>query len=65
MTYALDKQNAIFLGVCAGFARMTNTDALWWRLGAVLATLAGFGSPVIIYLLIGWLAQPREPRFDA
>jgi len=29
MSFALDKRNAIFLGVCAGFAKMTNTDALW------------------------------------
>ena len=65
MSYALDKQNGMFLGVCAGFARMSNTDPLWWRLGAALATLAGFGSPVILYLLIGWLAQPRAPRIDA
>ena len=38
MSYALDKQNGMFLGVCAGFARMSNTDPLWWRLGAALAT---------------------------
>lgn len=57
MSFALDKRNAIFLGVCAGFARMTNTDALWWRLGAVVGTV--FGLLPIIYLLVAWLAQPR------
>ena len=59
MSFALDKRNAIFLGVCAGFAKMTNTDALWWRLGAVVGTVVGFGLLPIIYLLIAWLAQPR------
>ena len=59
MRFALDKRNAIFLGVCAGFAKMTNTDALWWRLGAVVGTIVGFGILPILYLLIAWLAQPR------
>lgn len=59
MSFALDKRNAIFLGVCAGFARMTKTDALLWRLGAVIGTIVGFGILPIIYLLIAWLAQPR------
>lgn len=59
MSFALDKRNAIFLGVCAGVAKMTNTDALWWRLGAVVGTVVGFGLLPIIYLLIAWLAQPR------
>jgi hypothetical protein len=38
---------------------MTSTDALWWRLGAVVGTIVGFGLLPIIYLLIAWLAQPR------
>ncbi|MBA4759268.1 PspC domain-containing protein [Sphingosinicella sp.] len=59
MSFALDKKNAIFLGVCAGFAKMTRTDVLWWRLGAVFGTIVGFGILPIIYLLIAWLAQPR------
>jgi phage shock protein C len=59
MSFALDKRNAIFLGVCAGFAKMTGTDALWWRLGAVVGTIVGFGLLPILYLLIAWLAQPR------
>jgi phage shock protein C len=65
MSFAVDKTNAIFLGVCAGFARMTNSDALWWRLGAVVGTIVGFGILPIVYLLIAWLAQPRAPRIDA
>jgi phage shock protein C len=57
--YQLDKSNAVFMGVCAGFARMTNTDPLWWRIGTVIGTVLGFGLLPILYLLIGWLAQPR------
>jgi phage shock protein C len=57
--YELDKSNSVFMGVCAGFARITSTDPLWWRIGAVIGTFLGFGLLPIIYLLIGWLAQPR------
>ncbi len=59
MTYTLDKTNALFLGLCAGFAKMTGTDPLWWRLGAAVGTLFGFVLLPVIYLLIAWLAQPK------
>jgi phage shock protein C len=59
-SYALDKSNAMLLGVCAGLARTTGLDRLVIRLGAVAATLLLFGPVAIIaYILTAWLAQSR------
>lgn len=63
--FELDKENGKLLGVCAGFAKLTGTDALWWRLGAVAGTILGAGILPIIYVLIGWLAQPATTQYDA
>lgn len=63
--FELDKTNGMLLGVCAGFAKMTNTEVLWWRLGAVVGTIIGFGILPIVYVLIGWLAQPKVNQIDA
>lgn len=58
--YALDKPNAKLLGVCAGLARSTGTDALVIRLGVVLATLFLLGPVAILaYILTAWLAEGR------
>ena len=53
----LDKSNGKFLGVCAGIANYFDMDALWIRQGFVAATLIGFGSPVLIYLVIALVAN--------
>ena len=63
--FELDKQGGKLLGVCAGLANLTNTEALWWRVGAVLGTVLGAGILPIIYVLIGWLAQPATHQVDA
>src|SRR3546814_1004668 len=56
----LDKQNAKWMGVCAGIADYTGIDVLWVRIGAVLITLMGaFPWTVIAYFLAAWLAQPK------
>ncbi len=57
--FTLDKQNGKFLGVCAGLADYTGTDTVWWRVGFVAATLLGLGAPVLIYLVIGLVADAR------
>lgn len=58
-SYALDKSNSKFLGVCAGLSRSTGWDPLLIRVGAVAATL--FFGPVapILYLATGLLAETR------
>src|SRR3546814_5650078 len=50
--FYLDKQNAKWMGVCAGIADYTGIDVLWVRIGAVLITLMGaFPWTVIAYFL--------------
>lgn len=56
-SFALDKQQAKFLGVCSGIARSLNVDPLWVRLAFVVSVLAGFGLPVLLYFVIALLAQ--------
>jgi|JI10StandDraft_1071094.scaffolds.fasta_scaffold06713_22 phage shock protein C len=55
-SFALDKSNARFLGVCAGIANYTGWDVTWVRVATAVLTLAGFGSVLLIYLVIAWLA---------
>ncbi|WP_121118577.1 PspC domain-containing protein [Croceibacterium ferulae] len=53
----LDKANGKLLGVCAGLASRFEVDAIWVRLLFVAGTLVGFGSFILIYLLIALLAK--------
>lgn len=48
----LDKTNKKILGVCAGLANWTGMDAMIVRLVFAVATLVGFGSPILIYILL-------------
>lgn len=58
--FYIDKQNAKWLGVCAGIADYTGIDVLWIRIGTVLVTLMGaFPWTLIAYLLAAWFAQPK------
>lgn len=58
--FQLDKSAAKIAGVCAGIANRTGIDVLWVRVAAVAATLLGSGLPIIGYLVIAVLAQPRS-----
>ena len=51
----LDKSNKKLLGVCAGLANWSGIDLLIVRLLFVAATLIGFGSPIIIYILLAMI----------
>jgi phage shock protein PspC (stress-responsive transcriptional regulator) len=53
-----DMDNKILGGVCAGFGHYTGIDALWIRLALVLITISGFGSPILIYILL-WVLVPK------
>lgn len=58
--FYLDKQNAKWMGVCAGIADYTGIDVLWVRIGAVLVTLMGaFPWTLIAYFLAAWMADPK------
>ena len=47
-------------GVCGGLAEYSGIDALLWRAGLVVLTLAG-GSGVLLYLVL-WVLMPAGPR---
>lgn len=51
----LDKSNKKILGVCAGLANWTGVDAMIVRLIFAVATLVGFGSPILIYILLAMI----------
>lgn len=55
--FALDKANAKLMGVCSGIANWANIDVTMVRILWVLAVLLGFGSPILIYILIGLIAD--------
>jgi phage shock protein C len=49
---ALNKANKKILGVCAGLSDWSGIDPLLMRVLFVIATLIGFGSPVLIYIIL-------------
>lgn len=53
----LDKANGKLMGVCAGLANRFDVDPIWVRLLFVVGTLVGFGSFILLYLLIALLAK--------
>lgn len=57
--FTLDKANGKIMGVCAGLADYTGIETIWIRVGFVAAALLGAGSPVLIYLIIGLIADRR------
>lgn len=52
-----DPEDAMLGGVCSGLASYFHTDRVWFRLGFVIAAIAGFGAPVLIYILL-WIVLP-------
>lgn len=57
--FRLDKSNGKLMGVCAGIANYTGIETVWIRVTFAAATLIGFGSPVLIYLVIGLVADSQ------
>ena len=55
-----DKVNGKFLGVSAGLADYTGIDAIWIRLGFLVATIT-MGWPILIYIAMGMMA-PNKPE---
>ncbi len=51
----LDKANKKILGVCAGLANWAGMDPMIVRLIFAVATLIGFGSPILIYILLAMI----------
>ncbi len=55
--FRLDKGNSKVFGVGAGSGNYFGIDTMLVRVGFVLATVLGFGSPVLIYLAIALIAD--------
>ncbi|UYV15320.1 PspC domain-containing protein [Porphyrobacter sp. ULC335] len=55
--FRLDKADGKVFGVCAGIGNYFGVDTMLVRVGFVLATLLGFGSPVLIYLAVALIAD--------
>lgn len=55
--FRLDKVNGKVMGVCSGIADYFNIDVTLVRVAFALGTLLGFGSAVLVYLLIGLIAD--------
>jgi phage shock protein C len=58
--FYIDKQNAKWLGVCAGIADFTGFDVTIIRIMTVIATFGTFPAGLFIYWLIAWMA-PAKP----
>jgi phage shock protein C len=55
--FLLNKSEGKIMGVCAGIADYFRWDVTLVRVGFVLAAVCGFGSPILLYLLIGLIAR--------
>ncbi|MBP6039297.1 MAG: PspC domain-containing protein [Flavobacterium sp.] len=47
-----DKENGIISGVASGFGHYLKIDPVWIRLLFVIIVVAGFGSPILIYVIL-------------
>ena len=54
--FLVNKTEGKLMGVCAGIANYFGWDVTLIRIAFVVAAVCGFGSPVLIYLLVGVLA---------
>lgn len=55
--FRLDKVRGKVMGVCAGIANYFNVDVTLVRVAFGLATVLGFGTAIVVYLLIGLIAD--------
>ena len=55
--FRLGKGNAKFMGVCSGIADFFGWDVNLVRVGFALGTIFGFGSLLVVYLVIGLIAD--------
>ena len=64
--FYLDKDNAKWLGVCAGIADYTGIDVTIIRIGMVVGSVVGSGALIIVYLAAAFLAppKPRELNYE-
>ncbi len=59
-SFRLNKSDGKVMGVCAGLADYTGIDLMLIRVLTVVLALAGVGSTVILYLLVGLIAPSNR-----
>jgi phage shock protein C len=55
--FVLDRGNKKLLGVCSGLAAYSGFDTTLVRIAFVLGALLGFGSAIVVYLVLAMLAD--------
>jgi phage shock protein C len=55
--FRLDRRNSRLMGVCAGLANWSGIDVTVIRVSTVVLTLILGFTPVLVYLLAGWIAN--------
>jgi phage shock protein PspC (stress-responsive transcriptional regulator) len=58
-TLRRSRSDRMVAGVCGGIAKMFGVDAALVRIGLVAATLLGFGTGAVLYLIC-WIIVPEE-----
>ncbi len=58
--FRLNKSQGKIMGVCAGLADYSGIDLSLIRIAAVLLTLCGVGSTILLYLLVGLIAPSNR-----
>jgi phage shock protein C len=58
-SFYLDKQNAKWLGVCAGLAEYTGINVIWIRIATAVGTFMTFPTLLIAYVIVAWAANPK------
>ncbi|MFT5751554.1 MAG: phage shock protein PspC (stress-responsive transcriptional regulator) [Flavobacteriales bacterium] len=53
-----DVDNAYIGGISSGFGHYLNVDPLWIRLAWIALVVLGFGSPILIYIIL-WILIPE------
>lgn len=53
------RDDRMVAGVCGGIAKMFDIDAAIVRIALVAATLLGFGTGAVLYVVC-WLVMPQE-----
>lgn len=59
-SFRLNKSQGKIMGVCAGLADYSGIDLMLIRVLTVLLTLCGFGSAIILYLVVGLIAPSNR-----
>ncbi|MBU6165396.1 MAG: PspC domain-containing protein [Alphaproteobacteria bacterium] len=54
--FLVNKTEGKIMGVCAGIANYMGWDVSLVRIAFVAAAVFGVGSPILVYLLIGFIA---------